>query len=321
MYRMPRYLAMEFLDSISGYMQGENTCPEIPLTVQFCSVLNFFASGSYQRRVGSDGYAMLSQTVVSRCIRSFSYVIATKMMDQYIQFPNNIEEIETLHDELQSIADFPGAFAIVDGSHIELTALSRDIEYAFVNRKGSHSINTQFVVDARMRILSVNARYPGSTHDSLIWRSSLVNSNLRKMANRMGRNFKYFLLADHGYPLQPWILKPYDSPSTWTQINYNIRHRQLRSLIERVLGLLKARFRCCLKERKLRYDPLTSGYIIYSCAVLHNFLIGCNYPIDDIEPIFEDEINNFDEDQQIDYNELRRGCQVRNDVAEYFANN
>lgn len=137
----------------------------------------------------------------------------------------------------------------------------------------------------------------------------------------MGRNWKYFLLADNGYPLQPWLLKPYDSPNAWAEKNYNIRHRKLRSLVERGIGLFKARFRCCLGERKLRYDPLMSGYIIYSCAVLHNFIIDNNYPIDDIDPIFDEEIGNFDENLQISYNALQRGRQVRNNLAQYFLNN
>lgn len=185
---------------------------------------------------------------------------------------------------------------------VALAALLKEIEYAFMNRKGFHSINTQFISDARMRFLNVNARYPGSTHDSLIWRSSLANSFLRSAADAMESNWEYFLLGDNGYPLQPWLLKPFDSPDTWAKTVYNIRHRKLRSLVERAIGLLKARFRCLLG--KLYYDPLMSGYIIYSCSVLHNFLIANDYHIDDISPIFDNEIPNFEENIQISYDEL-----------------
>lgn len=319
MYRLPRSLALDFLKLLSGYMGDDNLCPEVPLTIQFCSALNFYASGSYQRRVGADGFAFVSQSVVSRCIQSISYVIATKMIDEFVRFPQSMEEIEALHEEMQLHTDYPGAFAIVDGSQIPLTALLKEIEFAFMNRKGFHSINTQFVSDARMRFLNVNARYPGSTHDSLIWRSSLVNSLLKNLADRMGDNWTYFMLADHGYPLQPWLLKPFDSPDTWAKIIYNIHHRKLRSLVERAIGLLKARFRCLLG--KLHYDPLMSGYIIYACTVLHNFLIGNDYPIDNINPVFDDEVPNFEENVEISYDELEKGSQTRNNVAEYFMNN
>lgn len=323
MYRLPRSLAVDFLKLVDSHMDG-NPCPEIPKTVQLCSVLNFYASGSYQRRVGSDAFAMMSQTLVSRCVRAFSFVIGTKLADQFIHFPSSIDEIKSLHDELQMHTDFPGGFAIVDGTLINLAALSHLVEHAFMSRKHFHALNTQVVIDVRMRFLSVNARYAGSTHDSLIWRASLVNSFLRRLCNIMGTNWYYFLLGDNGYPLLPWLFKPYDNPSTPAQRLYNKRHRKLRSLVERAIGLLKARFRCLLGENKLRYDPLMSGYIVYSCAVLHNFLIENNYPVDDIEPIFDDEIRDFDEDLEdfiISFDELRQGEQGRDDVAEYFINN
>lgn len=323
MYRMPRSLAVEFLNLIDAHMNG-NPCPDVPKTVQFCSVLNFYASGSYQRRVGSDAFACMSQSLVSRCVRAYSFTIATKIMDRFIQFPQSVNEIRALHYELQANVDFPGDFAIVDGSLIALAAVPRSVEHAFLSRKHFHALNTQFVVDSRMRFLNVNARYAGFTHDSLIWRASLVNTCLRRLCNRIGEDWRFFMLADNGYPLQPWLLKPYDNPVTPAQKLYNKNHRKLRSLVERAIGLLKARFRCLLGERKLRYDPLMSGYIIYACSTLHNFMIAKNYPVDDIDPIFEDEINDFDEDLEdfdISYNELQRGVDVRNEIARYFINN
>lgn len=320
MYRFPRSLALEFLNIISSNMDG-SPCPEIPMSVQFCSVLNFYASGSYQRRVGSDAFAMMSQSLVSKCVRTYSYFITTEIMDRFVQFPQSADEIIMLHDELQQQFDYPGAFAIVDGSLIGLAAVSHLIEHSHVSRKSFHAINAQFVCDVRMRFLSVNARYPGSTHDSLIWRASMVNSFMRRICVEMGERWRYYMLADNGYPLQRWLLKPYDSPSTPNAKLYNKNHRKLRSLVERAIGLLKARFRCLLLERKLRYDPLMAGYIIYSCTVLHNFLIGNNYPVDDIEPMFEDYDVEGSDAVEISYDELQGGIEMRNNVAEYFINN
>lgn len=323
MNRLPRSLAVDFLNLINENMNG-NPCPDIPKTVQFCSVMNFYASGSYQRRVGSDAFAFMSQTLVSRCVRAYSFVIATKIMDKFIQFPQSVDDIKTLHDELQTITDFPGAFAIADGSLIALAAVNHLVEHSFLSRKSIHALNTQFIIDVRMRFLNVNARYTGNTHDSLIWRASLVNACLRRIYNRMGSSFPFFMLADNGYPLQPWLLKPYDNPDTPEKRLYNKYHRKLRSLVERAIGLLKARFRCLLGERKLRYDPLMSGYIVYACSTIHNFLIANDYPIDDMDPIFEDELHDFDEDLEdldISNDELQRGAEVRNEMAEYFINN
>lgn len=318
MYRLPRSLAVEFLDLLRDNMD-ENPCSEIPMTVQFCSVLNFYASGSYQRSVASDAFANMSRSLVSKCIRTYSYVITVRIMDKFVHFPQTVGEVKELHDELQKVFDYPGAFAIVDGSLIALAAVSHLIEHGHVSRKQFHALNAQFVCDVRMSFLSVNARYAGSTHDSLVWRASLVNSCLRQMCEEMGLDWSYYMLGDNGYPLQPWLLKPFDDPKTPTEKLYNKWHRKLRSLIERAIGLLKARFRCLLGERKLRYDPLMSGYIIYSCTVLHNFLIANNYPIDNIDSIFEEE-NGWLHDLvglDIPLEELQRGAEMRNNVASF----
>lgn len=209
----------------------ENLAPEIPLTVQLCSTLNFFASGSHQRRVGQDAFAMLSQSCVSRCISSISKTIATKMMDKYIVFPQTIEEIKKLCDEFQEIADFP----------------------------------------------------------------------------------------DTGYPLEPWLLTTYNTPKTVAEKEFNVRLRSLRSLVERAIGLLKARFRCLL-EGKLRYDPEKCGYIIYSCAVLHNFFLDKNYAVDDLVPVYHvpDDIDPPVINNKSNY---VRGAKVRNSMAQYFTQN
>ncbi|KAJ6639723.1 putative nuclease HARBI1, partial [Pseudolycoriella hygida] len=319
MYRLPRSLALDFLNLVEDYMDGD-PCPEIPKTIQFCAVLKFYASGTYQRRVGSDAFACMSQTLVSHCVRAYSFIIATKVMDQLIQFPQTIDEIKELHDEFQLNANFPGAFGIVDGSLIALAAVPRSEEHTFMSRKRFHAINAQFVIDINLRCLSVNARYPGSTHDSLVWRSSLVNSFLRQICNQTGSRWRFFMLADNGYPLQPWLLKPYDSTDTELKEIYNKNHLKLRSLVERAIGHLKGRFRCLLGENKLRYDTRMSAYIIYACSTLHNFLITNKYPVDDINPIFENEDYDFDEEEGLDIpcDELCRGAEVRNKIAEYF---
>lgn len=55
--------------------------------------------------------------------------------------------------------------------------------------------------------------------------------------------------------------------------NYNEIILSIRHLIERVIGLLKVRFRCILGERQLRYNQTKVSKIVIACATLHNFLI------------------------------------------------
>lgn len=91
------------------------------------------------------------------------------------------------------------------------------------------------------------------------------------------------MLGDSGYPLEPWLLTPYENPEPNTpEGHYNRAHKITRSIIERCNGRFKLVFRCLLGERKLRYSPEKVGVIINACAVLHNLLLraGVEYDID-----------------------------------------
>lgn len=55
-----------------------------------------------------------------------------------------------------------------------------------------------------------------------------------------------------------------------------------------LVGVLKGRFRCILKERVLHYHPLKAGQIINTVCVLHNMCVRANIPLED-DPMPEDD--------------------------------
>jgi hypothetical protein len=54
---------------------------------------------------------------------------------------------------------------------------------------------------------------------------------------------------------------------------FNNKHASVRNVIERCNGVLKARFRCLLGERRMRYQPDKAAEIINVCCALHNMCI------------------------------------------------
>ncbi|GBN88586.1 hypothetical protein AVEN_134571-1 [Araneus ventricosus] len=87
----------------------------------------------------------------------------------------------------------------------------------------------QKICDVNMRILNINAKYPGSTHDAFIWRHSAIRNAL--LANNQAGSW---LIGDAAYPLEPWLMTPIsnadeDSPSA----RYNDAHTWARNTIER----------------------------------------------------------------------------------------
>jgi len=128
----------------------------------------------------------------------------------------------------------------------------------------------------------VCAKFPGSAHDSHIWRLSVVQDVLRHL-HTIGQT-SYFLLGDSGYGLKPWLMTPiYEPLENSPEARYNKWFGKTRSIIERCNGVLKMRFRCLLKHRVLHYSPEKAASIINACVILHNICITNNLPFVNIE--------------------------------------
>lgn len=317
LYRFPRELAHElFVEEISPFLQDGNRSTKIPKVVRFLVCLHFYAQGSYQKSVGADSRCTMSQPAVSRCIKEVTNIIVVQLSQRFINFPTTQHEITTVKNGFFEKFNFPGVIGIIDGTHISIVApVFGEIppRAVFLNRKNCYSINCQIICDSNLKILGICARYPGSVHDSGIWMMSNIFNNLKNRYRNAERNT--WLIGDSGYPLQPFLLTPILNAQQGTPAGrYMIALCLARNCIERCIGLLKAIFRCLLKDRTLHYSPRNAAKIIIACATLYNILKTANIDIDDF--VFDPE-NIVDElePREIGDQELHQaGLNVRNNL-------
>ena len=78
--------------------------------------------------------------------------------------------------------------------------------------------------------------WPGSVHDSRIWKNSDVAQLM--INSRHGG----LLVGDEGYAIAPWLLTPYADPNLLAEKTFNLVHARERVVIERCFGHLKRRF-------------------------------------------------------------------------------
>lgn len=140
-----------------------------------------------------DALACLSQTMISKYIGKYSEIISQRLGAVYIKFPQTKNEITNIKMGFEDKNNFPGVIGVVDGTHVALSAVPNAIEIPFVNRKQIHSINVQIICDARLYITNINARYPGSTHDSYIFRTSQANIFLEQYFRAHRNEWTYIL--------------------------------------------------------------------------------------------------------------------------------
>ncbi|GBM44581.1 hypothetical protein AVEN_250560-1 [Araneus ventricosus] len=135
-----------------------------------------------------------------------------------------------------------------------------------------------------MKIFNVVARFPGCSHDALIWQAC----NLRK-AFDYGRKIH----GDSGYPQELHLHTSYPTVSTGSaEEQYNAAHSRGRCVVERCNGVPKNRFRCLLKHRTLHYMPEVACSIINSCIIFQNLCVEGEIKWEDIDLPEEDILFN-----------------------------
>lgn len=301
-FRLPKALTFELIKILRPHWNHpyRYKTDSIPFHEKVLTTLSFYANGGYQYCVGSTALVQLSQASVSRVLASISKLICDQITAKYIKFPQTESELNAAKQKFFQMHNIPGCVGIVDGTHIGVSKVPRDSESAYRNRKNVYSINTMIICSADLEIIAVNARYSGASHDSYIFRCSEPSVFLK---NQFERTAKYnyandpsqwtYLLADMGYALEPWLMRPYAHDDGSDVINrFNAKFRSIRSKIERLNGILKSVFRCLHTDRTLKYSHTKAANIIYACCGLYNFMKHKNYVFPCVDLELPDDVNH-----------------------------
>ncbi|XDV39434.1 hypothetical protein PO909_008681 [Leuciscus waleckii] len=131
----------------------------------------------------------LNKATICRTIRNVSLALKSRV-HIFITFPGHRRFIH-IKEEFYKIAGPSGAH-----------------EGDYVNRKSFHSVNVQMICDADCLITNLEAKWPGSVHDSRIFRASRIYQRLS-----LGE-FSGVLLGDKGYACETFLMTPLTDPQT-----------------------------------------------------------------------------------------------------------
>uniref|UniRef100_A0A8C2BR91 DDE Tnp4 domain-containing protein n=1 Tax=Cyprinus carpio TaxID=7962 RepID=A0A8C2BR91_CYPCA len=249
-----------------------------------CIALRFFASGTFLYTIGDA--ENLVKSAVCRAIRKV-YLALKQFLGVFVVFPSHLRP-QVVKQNFFAIAGFPNVIGAIDCTHIPIKAPPGPNEGDFVNRKGVHSVNVQMVCDSMFHITNVEAKWPGSVHDSRIFRESHLCTLFER------GDFDGILLGDRGYACRQYFMTPFPDPNPGPQTRYNAALARTRARIEMTFGQLKERFQCL---KSLRVAPDRACDIIVACAILHNIatirkeripVVGVQ-PDDDLQPVHLDQ--------------------------------
>lgn len=169
-YRLPRHEILQLCEEIGPQIRRRTSRTRaIPVHTQILVALRFFASGTFQNVVGDT--VGLSQPSISRVINSVTEALFNKAIRE-IRMPRDPQEIRHTKQDFYTIQGFPSVIGAMDCTHVPIKAPRNAV--AYLNRKRRYTLNIQVVVNAKMKIISFCSRFPGSVHDSYIWRQSVL---------------------------------------------------------------------------------------------------------------------------------------------------
>lgn len=144
------------------------------------------------------------------------------------------------------------------------------------NRKQGLSQNVMVACDFDMKFVHVHAGWEGSASDARVLQDALDHGFNVPPGN--------FYLVDAGYANTPQFIAPYrgtryhlqeqgrvqQRPQCYKEL-FNLRHAQLRNHVERIIGILKARYP--ILKAATMFDIDTQVDTVVACCVLHNFIM------------------------------------------------
>ncbi|XP_060846562.1 putative nuclease HARBI1 [Rhopalosiphum padi] len=176
-FRLSQQLVINIIDALRTSLQHKRTSGLSPeLQVLVC--LHFYAQESYQKGLGGNSILNISQPSVSRCIHYVTEAINQRLLRKWIKFPMTGAERQRARENFaHAPQSFEGTIGAIDCTYIHILA-PRQHEEAYVNHHGKHSLNVQDIVNSKLQVLNINARYPGARNDSYIWSMSPVRRGM-----------------------------------------------------------------------------------------------------------------------------------------------
>lgn len=134
---------------------------------QMETFLRYLADPGFQVGVGED--KGIHQTTVCKTFGKVLTDVVEKA-DLWIKFPTTREEIRQSQQLWQLQNVIPAAIGAIDCTHVKILKPGgkRGHGDEYINRKGTASVNVQATCDGMEKFTSVDAKGPGSVHDSRI---------------------------------------------------------------------------------------------------------------------------------------------------------
>jgi Plant transposon protein len=227
-----------------------------------------------------DEYCRVSETVALKSMKQFVTSVTRIFGATYLREPtgDDLVRIERAFSEV----GFPGCIGCLDCAGWAWKNCPRALQGIHVGKDGKPHLRLECVCDLDLYIWHLSFGYPGMLNDINILNISPLFSKILagtfppvKASYSIGGNlfdWVYFL-ADGIYPRWRIFVQTLSSPKGSSQSRFASRQEAVRKCVERVFGVLFARFHILCTPGRL-WDSNEMGYIIMACSIIHNMIVS-----------------------------------------------
>lgn len=203
-----------------------------------------------------------------------------KIKQKHLKWPDTQERTKITAETNHELS---GCVGYLDATEIKLCDAPVISPESYFSRKHHYSVKLQGICDYTGKLRYVTIGYPGSVHDSRIFRECAFSNNINHFLSNME-----FIAADSAYQLSSHVITPYRRNSREVSrdrlVRFNKYFSRYRVRIEHVFGKLKEIF-SSLKELRFRLHN-KKNYIfmcdwILVCCILHNVVFSDNIENED----------------------------------------
>ena len=188
-------------------------------------------------------------TITREVCEAIVEVLWEESVNKYM--PHSEEEFRNKVVGMEEMWQFPCCWSAIDGCHIPLKCPPGGLESCkeYHNFKNFYSIVLMALVDSHYRFVWGTCGYPGNSHDSIIFKSTELWSNIESgnvlpsIGNTIAKQtVPPLIVGDSAFPIAPWLMKSYtDAVLSPKHRYFNYRLSRARMVTEGTYGQLKGR--------------------------------------------------------------------------------
>jgi len=281
-FRVPRVVFLRIFDDIKErpfWRQAVNATgrPQAYALQKLVAAFRVLAFGeSYDR---ADEYVRLSKATIEVCVKKLLDYLIAEYEAKYLRQPTTTELKAIM--ERSAARGMPGCIGSLDCSHWEWRGCPKALAGQYISRKKRRAIVLETICDHDLYIHHLFAGAPGSHNDlNVLGQSPLFMEmmdgtwppkDLPYVVNGRTRTMPFYL-TDKAYHKYPVFLSCYAKPNTRKQRIFNRLQEAMRKDVERLYGVLTARFHMLL--RPSRFTSVAQMIkAVKAMAILHNMVV------------------------------------------------